>query len=253
MTNKTTVLVTGASGTLGAAVLSRLAGEDVAVRPMSRRARTGWVAADLATGEGLAEAVRGVDAVVHLASGAGRDSGDIDVGGTGRLVAAARAADVRHLLYVSIVGVDRVPISYYRAKLAAERIVTAGEVPWTIVRATQFPQLVDRMLTASSRLGVLVVDRRVLVQPVHPTDVAERIASLLGAGPAGAVEFGGPEVHTFGELAAAWRQARAVRRPVLPIRVPGRAGRELRAGALTTAARPAGTRTWGDYLAGSNN
>ncbi|BFU48035.1 SDR family oxidoreductase [Krasilnikovia sp. MM14-A1004] len=253
MTNTTTVLVTGASGTLGAAVLSRLAGAggDLVVRPMSRRARSGWVAADLATGTGLPEAVRGADAVVHLASGAGRNSAGIDVEGTGRLVAAARAAGVRHLLYVSIVGVDRVPISYYRAKLAAERIVAAGEVPCTILRATQFPQLIDRLLTASSRLGVLVVDRRVLVQPVHPADVAERISSLLGAGPAGAVEFGGPEVHSFGELAGAWRRARGVRRPVLPIRVPGRAGRELRAGALTTAARPAGTRTWGDYLAGS--
>ncbi|GAB1688346.1 NAD(P)H-binding protein [Krasilnikovia sp. M28-CT-15] len=244
------MLVTGASGTLGAAVLPRLAVGDLAVRPMSRRARSGWVSADLATGEGLAQAVRGVDAVVHLASGAGRNSGGIDVEGTGRLVTAARAAGVGHLLYVSIVGVDRVPVPYYRAKLAAERIVRAGEVPWTILRATQFPQLIDRLLTASSRLGVLIVDRRVLVQPVHPADVAERIAYLVGAGPAGAVEFGGPETHTFGELAAAWRQARGLRRPFLPVRIPGRAGRELRAGALTTAARPAGTRTWHDYLAG---
>jgi uncharacterized protein YbjT (DUF2867 family) len=245
-----TVLLTGASGTLGGAVLPRLTGAGLDVRPMSRRSRPGWVAADLTTGDGLAEAVQGVDAVVHLASGGGRATAQTDVEGTRRLVAAAHRAGVRHVLYVSIVGIDRVPVAYYRAKLAAEEIVRDGGVPFTNLRATQFPQLVDTILTASSRFGPLVTDRNVLVQPVHVDDVAQRIAAQLAAGPAGGtVEFGGPEALPLGELARRWQVARGSRRPVLPIRVPGRIGRELRAGALTTSVRPGGTVTWDDYLA----
>ena len=245
MTTNMTVLVTGASGTLGGAVLPCLAAAGYDVRPMSRRSRPGWWVADLASGAGLVEAVRGADAVVHLASGSGKDR-DTDIEGTRRLVAAA---GIRHLLYVSIVGIERVPISYYRTKLAAEGLVRAGAVPWTILRATQFPQLVDRLLTVSSKLGVLVEDRSLLVQPVHVEDVAGRIAELLAAGPSGDTEFGGPQALRFEEVARQWQRARGSRRPVVPIRMPGRAGRELRAGALTTAAGPTGTHTWADYLA----
>jgi uncharacterized protein YbjT (DUF2867 family) len=194
MTGDMTVLVTGASGTLGGAVLPRMTAAGLDVRPMSRRPTPGWVAADLSTGDGLAEAVRDVDAVVHLASGAGRATAQTDVEGTRRLVTAAHHAGVRHVLYVSIVGVDRVPVAYYRAKLAAEEIVRGAGTPFTNLRATQFPQLVDTILTASSRLGPLVTDRRVLVQPVHVDDVAQRIVAQLADGPAGGtVEFGGPE------------------------------------------------------------
>lgn len=249
MTDTMTVLVTGASGTLGTAVLPRLVKDGHDVRPTSRRPRAGWVVADLATGEGLASAVRGADAVVHLASGSGK-SRDTDIEGTRRLVAAAKTAGVRHLLYVSIVGIDRVPLAYYKTKLAAEERLRAGEVPWTILRATQFPQLVDQIIAVSGRLGVLVEDRSLVVQPVAIEDVADRIAGLLADGPAGVVEFGGPEALRFGDLAEAWQAVRGTKKPVLPIRIPGRIAGAVRAGALTTSAKPAGTRTWADYLAG---
>ncbi|HEX8627761.1 MAG TPA: NAD(P)H-binding protein [Catenuloplanes sp.] len=251
----TRVLVTGATGTLGSAVLPRLPGGGFQVLAMSRRPRATagaqWRTADLSTGAGLAEAVAGVDAVVHLAT-AGRQMAAVDVAGTGRLIDAAAAAGVRQLLYVSIVGIDRVPMPYYRAKLAAEDLVRAGRLPWTILRATQFSQLVDRFLVGTTRLGVLPADRNVLVQPVHPGDVAGRIATLLAQGPADAIlEYGGPRMLRFGDIVAQWRQARGSRRPVLPVRIPGRVGAALRAGALTTTAQPAGTRSWQDYLAGT--
>jgi uncharacterized protein YbjT (DUF2867 family) len=250
MTNEMTVLVTGASGTLGAAVLPRLAKDGHKVRPTSRRARPGqWVAADLATGTGVTDAVRAVDAIVHLASGGGRNR-QTDIEGTRRLITAAKAAGVRHFLYVSIVGIDRVPLGYYKTKLAAEAHVRAGEVPWTILRATQFPELADQLITVSGKLGVLVEDGSLVIQPVAIEDVADRIAGLLAEGPAGAVEFGGPEVLRLGEMAAAWQQARGTKKPVLPIRIPGRVAGAVRAGALTTTAQPAGTRTWQDYLDG---
>src|SRR5689334_10174396 len=112
------ILVTGGTGTLGRAVVPVLIGAGHEVRVMTHRpaaaAPVGGgaiAAADLSTGHGLAEAVRGVDAVVHLASAPyqGRRTVEVDVEGTRRLLAAARASGVRHLLDVSIVGVDRVP------------------------------------------------------------------------------------------------------------------------------------------------
>ncbi|WP_406077829.1 SDR family oxidoreductase [Micromonospora sp. NBC_00858] len=249
------VLVTGAGGHLGHAVLARLRDDGVSVRATSRRPRTGsaveWVVTDLATGDGLTEAVAGMDAVLHLASSPrGRQTYQVDVLGTRRLVVAAGAAGVQHLVYTSIVGVDRVPIPYYRHKLAAEQVIAAGQVPWSVLRATQFPQFLDDMLTASARLGPVIGDRAVLAQPVDPAEVAARLAARLVAGPLGSIEeYGGPQVLRFDEAVHAWRQARSARRPLLPVRIPGRLGRELRAGGLVTEALPRGVRTWADHLA----
>ncbi len=87
------------------------------------------------------------------------------------------------------------------------------------------------------------------MQPVATEDLAERIGTLLADGPSGHTELGGPEVFRFEELARQWQRARGTKRPGLPIRIPGKAGRELRAGAFTTSAKLAGIRTWRDYLA----
>ncbi|WP_341718277.1 NAD(P)H-binding protein [Micromonospora sp. FIMYZ51] len=247
------VLVTGASGTLGRALLPRLPAAGFEVRGVSRRVRTApgfeWMVADLATGAGVAEAVAGMDAVLHLASSPGRRSREIDVAGTRRLVEAAATAGVRHLVFVSIVGVDRVPYAYYRHKLAAEQVVAAGAVPWTVLRATQFLEFIDQLLHAASRFGPVIGDRAVVAQPVDTGEVAEKLIELLRAGPRnGIVEYGGPEVQRFDEAVRMWRRARNSRRPVLPLRYPGRLGRELRSGGLVTAAQPTGRRTWADYL-----
>jgi uncharacterized protein YbjT (DUF2867 family) len=244
-----TVLVSGASGQLGTVLLPRLAQAGHDVRAMSRRVRSdnGWVAADLATGDGLAEAVRDVDAVVHLASAPAKGR-QTDIEGTRRLIAASAQAGVRHLLYVSIVGVDRVPLSYYRTKLAAEEVVRSGAVPWTILRVTQFYTLIDQLLRAATRLGPLIGDRAVMARAVDLGDVAGRLVDGLGTGPGAIQEFGGPEVMRFDEAACRWQHARGTSRPVLPIRIPGRIGRELRAGALTTTAQPRGVRTWDEFL-----
>ncbi|MFC0532882.1 SDR family oxidoreductase [Phytohabitans kaempferiae] len=244
--------MTGASGVLGTAVVPRLERDGHEVRGTSRRPRPGWVRADLVTGDGVAEAVAGVDAVVHLASATRyRRIAEIDVGGTRRLVTAAAAAGVRHVVYISIVGIDRIPFPYYRHKLAAEKVVQAGPVPWSILRATQFPQLVDnRFLPPVSRLGVIVADPAITAQLVDPRDVADRLAALVTSGPSREVEeYGGPEVQSSVEIVRTWLQATGKRRPVLSLRLPGRTAKAMRTGALTTTAEPTGTRTWRDYLA----
>ncbi|MEV0820770.1 SDR family oxidoreductase [Nonomuraea rubra] len=252
----TAVLVTGGSGRLGRAVLESLAEAGYDVRATSRRDRPAgggvrWAAADLTTGRGVAEAVAGADVIVHLAAAPyrGRYTRRVELDGTSVLLAAAREAGVRHLIYVSIVGVDRVPWGYFRTKVQAERLVRNGLVPWTIVRATQFHEFVEQALRGMARLGFLIADPGITMQPVDVRDLAGHLAALAGRGPTGEVaEYGGPESLTMAEATASWLRARRLRRPVLRLRLPGGLGRAFRAGHLTTNARPAGEITWEAYL-----
>jgi uncharacterized protein YbjT (DUF2867 family) len=246
------VLVTGGTGELGRAVVARLLAERQAVRVLSRRANpgvppgVGAVRGDLTSGVGVAAAVAGVDIVAHCASN-GRRSGDVE--GTRRLVAAAAEAGVRHLAYISIVGVDRNPFSYYRAKLEAEGIVEAAGVPWTILRATQFHGLILRALRAQDRLPALLAPRGFRFQPVDSSEVAARLVDLAMGGPVGrASDMGGPEVRTAEDLARAYLAAAGRRRPLLRAPIPGAVGRAFRAGAQLAPGHADGTVTWDDYL-----
>ncbi|MFF2146898.1 SDR family oxidoreductase [Kitasatospora sp. NPDC058190] len=246
-----TVLVTGATGTLGREVVRLLVARGVAVRGLSRRARGGgdgveWVVGDLVTGAGIAEAVAGVETVVDCATTQGKQ----DVAGVERLVAEARQAGVRHLVYVSIVGIDRVPIAYYKAKLACERVVRESGLGWTVLRATQFHDLLFKAFGVSAKLPVFPVVTGARIQPVDVREVAAHVARLVGAEPAGfAPEVGGPRARSYRELAEAYLRAAGRRRVLLPLRVPGAVGRALRAGGLTAPERAVGRGTFEEALA----
>ncbi|TMR96421.1 SDR family oxidoreductase [Nonomuraea basaltis] len=248
------ILVTGATGTLGGALVPALVKAGHQVRALSRtkresRGNVEWVWGDLCSGNGLPEAVRGVDAVAHLATSGRRGRGAVDIPGTRLLIVAAREAGVGHLLLTSVVGADRAPIGYLRYKLEAERLVGESGLGWTVLRATPFHQWLDRRLHDFAGLPALPVDPTVIWQPVHTGEVAARAAALLAAGPLGTdVEFGGPEVIGTDELAKAWLRARNQRRPCLRVRYPGRLYAAQRAGDLTTDATPKGKITWQEYL-----
>ena len=102
-----------------------------------------------------------------------------DVGGTRRLLDSARAAGVGHVVFISIVGIDRVAFPYYRTKLAAEAAVREGGVPWSILRATQFHGFVDFLLAGFSRVPRLcTVPLAWQLQPVDETEVARRVNEI---------------------------------------------------------------------------
>jgi uncharacterized protein YbjT (DUF2867 family) len=196
------------------------------------------VVGDLRTGAGLDAALSEVDTVVHCASSARRH----DIEHASRLVEAARRADGPHIVFVSIVGVDRIPLSYYRTKLAVERMLEASGLPWTVLRATQFHDLLLRLFTVQRRLPVLLLPAGTRFQPVDVRDVAGRLATLAAGDPAGRVaDFGGPEVRSLRDLARAY-----TRRPIAPIPLPGKVMRGYREGA--NLAPPAGTSTFEQYL-----
>jgi uncharacterized protein YbjT (DUF2867 family)/predicted enzyme related to lactoylglutathione lyase len=235
-----TVLVAGATGTLGRAVAARLGGPQL----LSRRPGPGGVAADLVTGKGVDAALSGVGTVINCVTTRGRDAQ-----AAATLLDAAERAGVRHLVHVSIVGIDRVPLGYYQEKLAVEALVAASRVPTTTVRATQFHELVDALLTKAARARVLPVPAGTSLQPVAAGDLAAHLVALADGEPAGRVpDFGGPQVLSAAELARAWRAARRLRVPVVPVRFPGRIAAAVRAGGLLCPDRAVGTTTFGEHV-----
>lgn len=242
------VLVTGGTGTLGRVLVARLRAAGVPTRVLSRRPGPGRMVGDLRDGSGIEEAVRGAAAVVHLATAPRGDAAT-----TATLVAAMRRAAIPHLLHLSIVGIEQIPLGYYRGKLAAERVVTAGEVPYTLQRATQFHDLLAAVFRGGARTGVLPVLAGTSVQPIDTGDVADRLVALLAGPPAGRVDdLGGPEVAPMAELGRQWLAATGRRRIVLPLRLPGAIAAGYRAGAHLTPGHAVGTVTFAQYLAGTS-
>jgi uncharacterized protein YbjT (DUF2867 family) len=239
----TTILVTGGTGTLGRHVAERLRTGGHEVRVLSRHARP--YAVDLREGgSGLDEAVAGVDTIVHCATSS--RGGDEEA--ARNLIAAARRAGVGHLAYISIVGVDRVPFGYYKSKLAVERLVEDSGIGWTVLRATQFHDLVLTVLQGMAKLPVLLLPARVKDQPVDVTEVADRLAELARGAPAGRVDdMGGPEVRTFDSLARAYLKATG-RRAVVKVPLRGAAYDAFREGGHLAPERAVGRGTFDEYL-----
>ncbi|MFF4397586.1 SDR family oxidoreductase [Streptomyces sp. NPDC001480] len=240
----TTILVTGGTGTLGRLVTERLRADGHEVRVLSRHAEP--YAVDLREGgPGLDAAVAGADTVVHCAS---TPRGG-DERAAANLIAAARSAGARHLVYISIVGVDRVPLGYYKAKLAVERLVEESGLGWTVLRTTQFHDLVVQMLEALAKPPVLLLPSGVCDQPIEVAEVAARLAELAAGAPAGRVpDMGGPEVRSFQSLARAYLKATGRRRPSVNIPVPGRTFHALREGGHLTPERAVGKGTFEEYM-----
>ena len=243
------VLVTGGTGVLGSYLVPRLAARGHDVRVLSRRpwahvpaGATGWQG-DVLTGEGLAAAVEGADAVIHAATSPRRRGRRTEVDGTRRMLGEARSA-AAHFIYVSIVGVDRVGFPYYKAKLAAEDVVQSEGDRWTILRATQFHDLLDMAL----RQRVFAGTTNMPFQPVDAGEVADRLVDAVESGPGGRVEdFGGPETLTLRELADVRRRVTGKR--TLLLRLP-RVGflRDFASGGHLCPDQACGKITWEEWL-----
>ena len=245
------VLVTGGTGTLGRHVVGRLLGSGAAVRVLSRGGDppegAALVRGDLVSGQGLGEALAGVDAVVHCASDPRRLEVEID--GTRRLLDGAAAAGRPHVVYVSIVGVDRILLGYYQAKLAAETFLRDSGLDWTILRATQFNELVLQGVAVLARSPMIPLPKDVRAQPVDTRDVADRLAELALGAPAGRVpDVGGPRVETAEELVRTYVSAARLRRRVAAVPAPGRTMRAFRAGANLVPDGDLGTRTFEAFV-----
>jgi uncharacterized protein YbjT (DUF2867 family) len=244
---------------IGRFVVQRLRDEGRTVRVLTRGKHepsdgVEYVVGDVAIGEGVQAAVDGAHTIVHAA---GSSKGD-EVKAK-HLVQAATEAGTRHLVYISVVGADRIPVvsgvdramfSYFASKLAGEQQVIDSGIPWTILRATQTHDLMLIVAEAMSKMPVVMLPGGFRIQPVDTAEVGIRLADLALGEPQGLVpDIGGPKVYKATELLRAYLKASHRHRLTIPVHLPGRAARSFRNGANLTPGRAVGRRTWEEFLA----
>ena len=258
------LLIVGGTGTSGRVLTQRAvaAGHHVRVltRGAARPALDGHHSArgvhgDLVSGAGVDEAVDGVDAVVDLsniATARYRTAAAFFATGTEHLFAAEQRAGVKHHVTLSIVGVDRFPSGYYRAKLDQEKAVIAASartgVGHSIARVTQFHDFATLVLQRFRFRG-LVVAPPLHSQPVHLDDVADHLLRVLAGGPVGyAPELGGPRPEDVPDMVR--RYARQVAPSVRVLAAPlfGEARRANDSGVLRPAGGVRGERSFEQWL-----
>lgn len=242
------VLVTGAAGTLGTTLVARLADRGHHVRALIRHRSADFpptvqvAQGDVRSPADLRQAVTGVDTVVHAATSAFRQAKVTEIEGTRAMLAAAEPAGA-HVIYPSIVGVDRLSGTYYRAKWQAEQLVAAARNT-TIQRATQLHPTLDKMLSHH----LFPVTAHLAFQPLDPRDLADCLVGLVEAGPAGRAEdIGGPEVLALRDLVAARRAATSQRTMLIPVPALGPL-RPLDAGHHLSPGDARGQITWHQWL-----
>ncbi len=201
------IVIIGGSGLIGTRVGNRLRanGHDVVAASPS----TG---VDTISGEGLSAALAGADVVVDVANSPSFEDkaalAFFETSGT-NLLAAEKAAGVKHHVALSVVGTDRNPdIGYFRAKLAQENLIKSSGIPYTILHATQFFEFVDGIIRSNAE-GSATRLSPALFQPVAADDVAAALAELaVGAPRDGTIELAGPERIPLDEIARTYLTAR---------------------------------------------
>jgi uncharacterized protein YbjT (DUF2867 family) len=249
MTTRMKIAVAGGTGVVGRHVVdqARAAGHDVV--PLSRSGGQ-----DVVAGTGLAAALDGADVVVDVLSVATtstKKSVAFFRATTRNLLDAERAAGVGHHVALSIVGIDGETTGYYAGKVEQERLVTAGPVPWTLLRATQFHEFAPQIVSRTG-VGPFVVVPAMRTATVAAAEVAAALVALAAGAPRGRVtDLGGPEEAELADLVRRWLAATGQRKRVLRVPLPGSSGRRMRDGSvLPGPGADRGRQTFAEWLAG---
>jgi uncharacterized protein YbjT (DUF2867 family) len=260
------ILVTGGTGHLGRVVVSRLREQGHQVRVLARRPRVDpgveWITGDLATGDGVREAVAGVDTIIHAATHSPaaqrghfrlgdfvRSPADVDVHGTRALLAAGEQEGVEQFVHVSIAGLQQTRrLPYSRRKLEAEEVVRSSQVPWSIVRATAFYWLLERMFENMLKQPVLALPAHACMAPVDSDEFAGQIIECVANAWLGEREdFAGPQALTMVELMEQYLAATGRTRRIRHAPLPKKLQAAITAGNTSAGARRGAT-TWGQWL-----
>lgn len=245
------IAVAGGTGVVGrhVAEAARAAGHEVVVLSRS-------FGADVITGAGLDAALQGADAVIDVTNtttlSAAKAVKFFETA-TRNLLAAESRAGVTHHVVLSIVGIGAIDASYYAGKLAQERAVAAGSVPFTIARAAQFHEFAGQLLSGMS--GPVAVMPKLLMRPVAAREVGKHLVRVAEAGAVGrARDLVGPRDEVLVDLARRQLAFDGVRRRVLGVRLPGAYWRGLASGALRGGADALqGRVTFDEWLRGEDH
>lgn len=242
------IAVAGGTGWVGRLVVSALeeAGHQPQVISRSR-------GVDLTTGSGLDRALDGVERVIdtsNIVSTTRSRSVAFFESASSHLLRAEQVAGVNHHVVLSIVGIDRVDYGYYFGKRAQEAVVREGEVPFSVLRATQFHEFAAQML---ARGGPVVIAPRMRCRPVAAEEVAQALVEMALGEPQGlAPDLAGPEELDMVTMVRELHKARGGRRPVLAVKMPGKAGRAMTGGALLPSGPgPRGKITFAEWVSAS--
>jgi uncharacterized protein YbjT (DUF2867 family) len=244
------IAVAGGTGVAGRHTVDALrsAGHDPIVIARS----TG---ADLLTGAGLDAALTGVDAVIdatNVKSTTKRGSASFFEATARTLARAAEAAGARHIVALSIIGIERVPYGYYQGKLRQEQVLRQSAVPVSVLRAAQFHEFAGQYLATMP--GPVVLVPRWRAQPVSAREVGQALAAIAAADPVPMSELAGPREEIMADMVRQVIRARGDRRAVVEVRVPGAAGKAMASGAgLPDRPGLRGAQTFGDWLAEQRN
>lgn len=246
------ILVTGSTGQLGSALLNQLKESGYKVKLTSRRKPDGiedfkWIYSDLSSGEGLEEAVKDADVILHAATSPMKNSKSVEVSGFKELL--KKAQHVKHFIYPSIVGIDEIPFNYYKLKLEAEELLKNSSISHTIVRATQFHHFIDHLFLSKSFLKRYIVPDKFKCQSVDAGEFAGHLIGLVDKEPQGRAEdFGGPDVMTLREMAELKIKLNNEPNKVLSLSLTGKLYKSFCDGKNTNPARKMGKITFGEYL-----
>lgn len=231
------ILVTGSSGRLGRVLCRLLQAEQIAFVGTTRqqnKTNDNTRFLDLDKPQSIPQAIQGIDTIVHLASDTKRFKAQTDIGGTKALLQAAKDAGIKHFIYISIVGVDKMPLKYYQTKLQTEVLVAQSGIPYSILRTTQYYYFVEQLCQAYLRLPLTFFPKQILVQPMDEAVAAQQIIEIYKKAPSnGITEIGGRTVFRMGDLAKDWITARRKSVWVLGIPTWGKALKAGANGALT--------------------
>lgn len=224
------IAVAGGTGTVGRHVVSVARDRGHQVVSLSRADGV-----DLVSGRGLDEALRGVDTVIDVSGPRAvstKKAVDFFTNSTQNLLAAEKKAGVRHHVALSIVGIDKATSGLYAGKLVQEDTVRHGDVPWTLLRSTQFHEFVPLVVSTAS-LGPLVLVPPMRTQPVAAREVAEALVNAAEAGPGKRLpDLGGPRTEDLAALVRTYLQRTGKRKRIAKLFVPGSMGKIMRHGDL---------------------
>ncbi|WP_164972797.1 SDR family oxidoreductase [Lacibacter luteus] len=243
-----TILITGGTGTLGKSLSALLSSQNIPHMIGSRNAESGKdhnVTMDLLQNKAVKEAVEGKQVIFHLATDLKKDAlltqNLLQAIGTNRNI---------HLVYISIVGIDKVPFAYYKQKLASENAIKASGIPFTILRATQFHEFIHQIITTFLKFPVGLLPKKIISQPIDASIVAAELYRLSKEEPVGkTIEIGGAEALTLEEMANEWMEQSGKKKLIFNLPIWGELGRTFCNGSLTTANSVKHSKSWRQWLA----